>query len=240
MEASEEFSPASILSRLQKEQPTSYLFAIKNENDCFLGATPERLVKRHDGKFYSTCLAGSIRRGKTKEEDDQLGNELLNDKKNLHEHAVVVHMIKDAMAACCEEVIASDQPQLYKVKDIQHLYTPVVGKAKEGVSLLQMVKKLHPTPALGGYPKEEAIKKIREVEHLDRGWYAAPVGWIDFAGNGEFAVAIRSGLLQGKEASLFAGCGIVGDSDPITEYNETLMKFRPMLSALGGKGNDIK
>ena len=97
-----------------------------------------------------------------------------------------------------------------------------------------MVNLLHPTPALGGYPKETAMKKIRDEDLLDRGWYAGAVGWLDAKGNGEFAVAIRSGLLQGKEASLFAGCGIVGDSDPESEYQETIIKFKPMISALGG------
>jgi menaquinone-specific isochorismate synthase len=92
---------------------------------------------------------------------------------------------------------------------------------------------MHPTPALGGTPREKAIKEIREAEPLDRGWYAAPIGWMDAEGNGEFAVAIRSGLLQGKEASIFAGCGVVGDSDPMSEYEETKVKFTPMLSALG-------
>jgi menaquinone-specific isochorismate synthase len=112
------------------------------------------------------------------------------------------------------------------------LYTPVEGQAKRGVSILKVVEALHPTPALGGFPRLEAVKVIRRVELLDRGWYAAPVGWVNCKMDGEFAVAIRSGLIQGNEASLFAGCGIVGDSDPIGEYNETGLKFRPMLSAL--------
>jgi len=95
-----------------------------------------------------------------------------------------------------------------------------------------MVEKLHPTPALGGHPRDKALEKIREEEKLDRGWYAAPVGWVNMNGDGEFAVAIRSGLVRKKSVSLFAGCGIVGDSDPENEYKETEMKFRPMLSAL--------
>ncbi|MFP3471758.1 chorismate-binding protein, partial [Micrococcus sp. SIMBA_144] len=89
----------------------------------------------------------------------------------------------------------------------------------------------HPTPALGGYPQVEAVNEIKRIENLDRGWYAGPVGWVDFQGNGEFAVAIRSGLLNGDQATLYAGCGIVGDSDPDSEYEETKMKFKPMLTA---------
>jgi menaquinone-specific isochorismate synthase len=226
-------SVESILYRLYQQQPQSYLFAFESKNDCFLGASPERLVKREGDLFLSTCLAGSIRRGTTPEEDIYLGAELLNDEKNRHEHQLVVNMIKEAMTAVCEDVYAPTEPVLYKVRDIQHLYTPVTAKA-ENRSLLKVVEQLHPTPALGGYPQKEAVKKLREIERLDRGWYAGPVGWIDYREDGEFAVAIRSGLLQGKEASLFAGCGIVGDSDPLSEYKETQIKLKPMLSALRG------
>lgn len=234
------FIPVSILQRLRREQPTSYIFAVQSQEDCFLGASPERLVKRENNQFYSTCLAGSIERGKTAFEDDQLGTFLLNDDKNLHEHKLVVNMIKEAFEKSCYKVDVPNSPILYKVRDIQHLYTPVTGEPKEDVSLLTMVKHLHPTPALGGFPKADALNKIRDVEQLDRGWYAAPVGWMDAEGNGEFLVSIRSGLIQGNEVSLFAGCGIVGDSVPESEYKETNMKFRPMLSAIGGTGNEIK
>jgi menaquinone-specific isochorismate synthase len=122
-----------------------------------------------------------------------------------------------------------------KMRDIQHLYTPVIGKSKKDTSLLLFVDRLHPTPALGGLPKAAAVDKIRQVEELDRGLYAGPLGWVDYKSNGEFAVSIRSGLIQGKETSLFAGCGIVADSDSESEYLETSLKFRPMLTALGGK-----
>ncbi|HAQ08276.1 MAG TPA: isochorismate synthase, partial [Bacillus bacterium] len=155
--------------------------------------------------------------------------------KNLIEHQYVVDMIKEAMRETCDEVILPDEPKLMKMKYIQHLYTPVVGKNREGTSLLHLVNRLHPTPALGGLPKKAAVEKIREVEQMDRGLYAAPIGWMDYQGNGEFAVAIRSGLIQGREASLFAGCGIVADSNAESEYTETSIKFRPMLTALGGK-----
>lgn len=234
------FITEDILNRLRKEQPTSYIFALESNGDCFIGATPERLIKKEGSEAFTTCLAGSIARGKSKAEDIQLGNELLNDEKNLHEHDVVVRAITSAFEQGCVQVEVPEKPALYKVRDIQHLYTPIVGRVKEDVSLLTLVEKLHPTPALGGYPKQEALEKIREIEHLDRGLYAGPVGWLDGIGNGEFAVGIRSGLLQGKEASLFAGCGIVGNSDPVSEYKETQMKFRPMLSALGGSCNESK
>lgn len=225
----------TVLANLLHEQKDSFTFAFESNGDCFIGASPERLVKKDGTSLFSACLAGSIGRGATPEEDEQLGNELLNDQKNLIEHQYVVEMIRGAMQETCDEVILPDKPQLMKMKYIQHLYTPVVGKNREGTSLLDLVDRLHPTPALGGLPKQAAVEKIREVEQLDRGLYAAPLGWMDYRANGEFAVAIRSGLIQGKEASLFAGCGIVADSNAESEYIETSIKFRPMLAALGGK-----
>jgi menaquinone-specific isochorismate synthase len=223
-----------ILKNLYNQQRDSFIFVFESNGDCFIGATPERLVKKQGNDVFSTCLAGSIRRGKTEEEDKMLGQTLLNDEKNLIEHGYVVEMIKEALEESCEEIILPEKPQLMRIRDIQHLYTPVIGKCQKDASLLLLVERLHPTPALGGLPKEEAIEKIREVEELDRGFYAAPLGWCDYRGNGEFSVSIRSGLIQDKEVSLFAGCGVVANSDSESEYLETGLKFRPMLRALGG------
>ena len=227
-----DISPEFVLDRLQTEQPLSYVFAFESDNDCFIGATPERLVKRQEDDFFFTCLAGSMKRGKTEREDDQLGTMLFEDKKNRHEHQLVVDMIKTTVEKLCQNVVVPDKPVLCKMRDIQHLHTPIHAKAN-GHSLLAIASALHPTPALGGFPQDASIEKIREMEALDRGWYASPVGWIDHRENGEFAIGIRSALLKGKQASLFAGCGIVVDSDPISEYHETNIKFKPMLSALG-------
>ncbi|MCM3619602.1 isochorismate synthase [Sutcliffiella horikoshii] len=223
-----------VLQNLVEEQTNSYIFTVERGTDCFLGATPEQLVKKQGRKVESMCLAGSIARGATFEEDVQFGQELLADEKNLHEHDLVVQMIRASLEKVCEEVSTPTEPNLYKMKHIQHLHTPVKAKTKEERSISDLVKLLHPTPALGGFPQEVSLETIREVERLDRGWYAGPLGWMDWKDDGEFVVAIRSGLLQGNEASLFAGCGIVGDSDPESEYHETQIKFRPMLSALGG------
>lgn len=235
---SDTLNVAHALRRLCEEQAESYVFAVERGNDCFLGASPERLVKRDGDKFYSVSLASSIGRGKTKEEDIRLGQKLLQDEKFLIEHKVVVDMIKAAMEECCDEVDVPSEPSLFKAAYIQHLYTPVIGKARKGTTLLSMVKKLHPTPALGGFPQSKAVRKIRELEMLDRGWYAAPLGWINESGDGEFIGAIRSGLIRnGREVSLFVGNGIVGDSEPESEFEETKLKPRPMLSALGGSGS---
>ncbi|MRX72431.1 isochorismate synthase [Bacillus lacus] len=230
----EEIDLYSTLDSLQKEQDSCYIFAFENGSKCFIGATPERLVKKEGGTVLSTCLAGSIRRGLTPSEDLDLQNELLNDEKNLIEHEIVVRMIRNSLKDLCERVYSPEKPVIFKTKNIQHLYTPVRGYMKKESSLLHLIEKFHPTPALGGSPQQAAVEMIRDIEPMNRGWYAGPIGWIDSHDNGEFAVAIRSGLVDGKEAHLFAGCGIVEESDPAAEYQETQIKLKPMLSALGG------
>lgn len=231
--AERSFRAEQILRRLLQEQDNTYVFAIEQGSDLFIGATPERLVKSKGRQFLTLSLAGSIARGQSEAEDQKLGEFLTHDLKNLHEHDLAVEMITDAMSKLCEEVQVPEGPILYKLKDIQHLLTPISGQAREGATLLQAVEMLHPTPALGGMPQKAAVEAIRSLEQMDRGWYAAPIGWLNRSLDGEFAAAIRSALIRGKEAILFAGCGIVGDSDPESEYQETALKFTPMLSALG-------
>ncbi len=223
-----------VVDNLWKQQPDSFVFSFERGDSCFIGATPERLVKKTGEEILSTCLAGSIARGETLESDEALGEELLHDEKNRYEHQLVVDSIQAALAPFCDELAIPSYPQLMKLKDIQHLYTPVIGQASKHASLLNLVEHLHPTPALGGVPRDKAMHVIRQEEEMDRGLYAAPVGWIDAYGNGEYAVALRSGLLQNDKAFLYAGCGIVADSQPESEFKETQMKFRPMLRALGG------
>lgn len=228
-------SSPQVLSHVVNEQPESYLFGLEHENLLFFGASPERLVKVEDGKAFSSCVAGSIKRGKTAEEDKLLGDSLLNDAKNLGEHQYVVDMIAHTFEKNCIQYTVPRRPKLLKIRDIQHLYTPVEGMLSQDATILQLVKLLHPTPALGGVPRQEALKIIRDNEAMNRGLYAAPLGWIDAEGNGEFAVAIRSAALKDNKAYLYAGGGIVADSEPNPEYEETLVKFRPMLRALGGQ-----
>ncbi|MFC4410297.1 isochorismate synthase MenF [Chungangia koreensis] len=233
----EKFNSSAALRSISMEQPESYHFGLELGSQMFCGATPERLVKVESGKALSTCLAGSIKRGKTAEEDRLLGDVLLNDPKNRGEHQYVVDMISSIFDEYCENYKLPKKPKLLKIRDIQHLYTPVEGRLKSNASLFQLVKSLHPTPALGGVPRGLSMEIIRKSEKMDRGYYAAPVGWIDASGNGEFAVAIRSALLDHDSAYLYAGGGIVADSEPISEYEETKVKFRPMLRTFGGKLN---
>ncbi|MGP3562477.1 isochorismate synthase [Geobacillus sp. BK01] len=229
---------AFVLTRLREQQPFAYLFAFEQDGRCFIGASPEQLVQKEGEACRSVCLAGSARRGRTAGEDEQLGAWLQADSKNREEHQFVVHMIRRLFSSVCETVEMPDGPQLLKLPHIQHLCTPVVGRGCREPSVLHLVEMMHPTPALGGTPRERAMEAIRALEPLDRGWYAAPIGWVDGDGNGEWAVAIRSGLLDGDKATLFAGCGIVAHSSPESEYEETNVKMAPMLSALGVMNDD--
>lgn len=231
---SQPFDPGLVLERLRTDYPGCFSFAIAQGDACFLGASPERLVRLHRGSVKATTLAGSIRRGSTPEEDRRLGAELLMCAKDRAEHAIVLRALTSALADLCTDLVVQDAPTLMKMSNVQHLHTPIVGQVAGNRCILELVERLHPTPAVGGAPRETALRLIRERERLDRGWYAAPVGWIDAQGEGEFAVAIRSALLRGTEATLFAGCGLVADSDPDSEYAEAQLKLRPMLTALGG------
>ncbi|GGL48586.1 isochorismate synthase [Sporolactobacillus putidus] len=225
----------SVMGRLREQQKGNFIFSLESSGDCFLGATPERLVRKRGNELFSTCLAGSIIRGKDEASDKLLGDELLKDPKNRLEHQYVVSAIKEALERLCKSLSVPDEPIVMKNKHIQHLYTPVQGTCDPDVSVFDVIDRLHPTPALGGVPTDKAVIWIRENEKLERGLYASPIGWADAFGNGEFAVGIRSALIHGKKATLFAGCGVLQDSIPEKEYEETAVKFRPMLSAFGVK-----
>jgi isochorismate synthase len=231
--AAQPFAPSSVLERLCATYPSCFVFAVARGSRTFLGATPERLVRLRAGEVQAMCLAGSIARGATPEEDLLLGERLLASAKDREEHAVVVRALAGGLAEVCTHVAPIEAPELLKVSNVQHLLTTVSGRAGAGRTVLDMVGNLHPTPAVGGYPREAALRLIREREGMDRGWYAGPIGWLDTRGDGEFAVALRSALVHGSDASLFAGCGIVAGSDPDGEYDESCLKLRPMLAALG-------
>lgn len=221
-----------IINNLIQTQPNSYVFAFEKDDDCFIGASPERLVRVNNEHVLSTCLAGTAPRGQNEREDEQIKEQLFHDDKNREEHDYVVEMIRKSINPYCDHLNIPNEPIVLSLKDLHHLYTPVTATLKEDATLFDFIKQLHPTPALGGEPKEASLAFIREHEQLDRGWYGAPVGWLDEQLNGEFAVAIRSGLVHKETVSLFAGCGVMKDSDPKLEYEETNVKFLPMLNAL--------
>ena len=215
------------------------IFAIGRAESCFLGATPERLVQLSDKNVAVSCIAGTAARGGTEAEDVQLGAELLASDKNRREHSYVVETIMSSLAGHCDDLRVPEAPELLRVRNLQHLYTPLTATIRPDRSLFDLVADLHPTPAVGGTPREPALAFIDRYENLDRGWYAAPVGWVDEAGNGEFVVALRSAIINQNDnaavAHLYAGCGVVAGSEPEAELRESRLKLRPMLSALSGR-----
>lgn len=226
------FNITAILHRLCENYPSAYIFAIQRGKRYFVGATPEQLIRGVDGQIQTMALAGSAPRGTTEEEDQCLGNELLQSLKNQEEHRVVVTTISDALANICSRVWVADTPHLLRLKNIQHLETAITGTLLPDHSILEAIENLHPTPAVGGFPRQPALAAIRAHEQLDRGWYAGPIGWIGASGNGEFAVALRSALIDGNQATLFAGCGIVAASQPESEFAESCLKLEAMLRGL--------
>lgn len=222
-----------ILNRLRHQYPDCYSFLIRQgENSSFIGCTPERLASFNNEFILTEGLAGSTPRGKTASEDVQLENELLKSKKDRNEHEFVINAIFKSLKSYSDSLHIPKLPSIKKLTNVQHLYTPIRAHIKKGVSKTEVLKNLHPTPAVGGYPKEKAVPYISQFEDFDRGWYAAPIGWINANGDGEFVVAIRSGLIKKDEVNFYAGCGIVDGSDPVKEWEETNLKFIPMLSAL--------
>jgi isochorismate synthase len=226
---------AAVLRRLREGYPQCTVFAFARGDACFLGATPERLVRLEGRAVRADPLAGSAARGATEDEDRRLGDALLADEKERREHGLVVGAVRDALEPVCSHLDVPETPELLRMPNVQHLHTPIRGVLAGEASILELVERLHPTPAAGGLPRDAALSLIRRYEPFDRGWYAGPVGWVDGGGNGEFAVAIRSALLRGHEALLYAGCGIVAGSDPEREYAESCLKLRPMLWALNGR-----
>lgn len=233
MESRHEITPTMLSYSLRQSYPECYNFIIQVDKDTsFIGATPERLASFKNGFFKTEGLAGSTSRGKSASEDAALAQSLMKSEKDLDEHQFVVRAIDDSLAPYSYRVEHPNQPLIKKLNNVQHLFTPISASIKDGVQIHELLRQLHPTPAVGGYPKERAIPYIQNIEQIERGWYSAPVGWYNLNGCGEFAVAIRSALIHKNKAHLFAGCGIVENSDPESEWNETLMKFQPMTSAL--------
>jgi len=221
----------SVLEHLRQAHADCYVFGIWSGDSVFAGATPERLVRLDGREVKASSLAGSVRRGKTDEEDAALARGLLESAKDRREHEIVRRVLVAGLSKLCDDVSADDTPSILSLPQVHHLHTGIRATLRNDHSLLELIGEIHPTPAVGGEPSERALAFIREHEKLDRGWYAAPVGWMQ-RDRGEFAVALRSAVITGSEASLFAGCGVVRDSTPEEEYAESLLKLEPIQLAL--------
>ncbi|UPV73827.1 isochorismate synthase [Halorussus limi] len=231
-ELADEVSIPDALARLGESYPDCFRFCFEPTTDgAFFGATPERLATLRGRTVETDALAGSVGRGDTPEEDAELEASIETSEKMAHEHGLVVETIRDQLSPVSGEVRVADR-RVRKLATIQHLWTPIEADLTDNGHVLSIVEALHPTPAVGGLPPEAALRTIRETETFDRGWYAAPVGWFDAAGDGTFAVGLRSAVTDGTSATLFAGNGIVADSDPDEEYEEVQLKYRPILDEL--------
>jgi menaquinone-specific isochorismate synthase len=217
-----------VLERLRRTYPSCYRFLVQPTEDAgFLGAPPERLVKRTGRHVETEALAGSVGRGGTPEADAELAQSLVDSEKIQHEQRLVVDAICDQLGPLGD--VTEGEQSVRKLDNIQHLHTPISAELAADAHVLDIVEALHPTPAVGGLPPGAAAATIRDVETFERGWYASPVGWFDGSGDGEFLVAIRSGVAGGRQATLFAGNGIVRDSNPQEEWDEVQLKYRPLL-----------
>jgi isochorismate synthase len=227
-----DYDACALLDTLRRAHPTCAIFAVARPGVVFLGATPECLVRLVGSRLETASVAGSAPRGRSPEEDLELGRRLRESKKEQAEHAFVVRALCDALAPHCDALEVQESPRLMRLQDIQHLETPIAGQLRERRSILELVGAVHPTPAIAGAPREAALEWLRANENLDRGWYSGPIGFADSEGGGEFFAALRSAVLRGNEARLFAGAGVVDGSDPESELRETRLKLRAMLVPL--------
>ena len=217
-----------VLARLIEGYHSTWTFHV----DGLVGATPELLVRRERGLATSRVLAGTIRRQGDESQEVALAQALAESSKDLTEHEYAVASVADALAPYCSGMNVPDQPYVLKLPNVMHLASDVTGVCRNGASSLAMAEALHPSAAVCGTPTASALALIRELEHLDRGRYSGPVGWIDTNGDGEWGIALRCGRIEGRTATLYAGCGIVADSDPAAELAETRAKLIPMRDAL--------
>jgi menaquinone-specific isochorismate synthase len=228
-EADRPFERAAVLDRLRRVQPSSLTYAVGD----FVGASPELLVRRRGARVVSRPMAGTVPRGTTPADDQRLTAALTASPKDGEEHAVVVDAVRRALAPVCRELVSDARPSVTRLATVSHLATTVAGRLRlPAPSALALAGLLHPTPAVAGDPQAEALAAIEELEDIDRGLYAGPVGWVDARGDGDWAVALRCAHLQGNRARLAAGAGIVADSDPGAEWAETEAKLDGMLRAL--------
>lgn len=218
-----------LTNKLKDDYPASYLFIYRKSNSIFLGASPEKLFVINKNIIETEALAGTVKRGNTDSDDDQLADFLLNDKKELAEHNNVVEYIVNTISEFADGIQYGD-PSIKKLKYIQHLWTPIKGTLKGKPPIKSIIKKLHPTPAVCGDPKVAALETINYLENFERGLFTGVLGWFSNDGFGEFAVAIRSALIKNDKLLLFAGCGIVEGSTPEKEFYETELKLKSILS----------
>ncbi|MCF2238171.1 isochorismate synthase MenF [Halobacterium salinarum] len=224
-------TPCALLERLRQRYPACFRFLVAPaDGGVFLGATPERLASLRGGRVETVALAGSVGRGDSPAADARLADRLRESDKLRHEQGVVVDTIARRLEGIGD--VAVGDRDVRQLSTIQHLETPISAAVSADTHVLDVIETLHPTPAVNGLPPADALATIRDTETFDRGWYAAPIGWIDADGDGTFGVGLRSGVVDDDSVTLFAGNGIVGDSTPDAEWEEVQLKYRPVLDEL--------
>ena len=228
------FDPLATAWALRQRQTHSTTFLVRRKDgQAFLGSSPETLVQLSEQRVTTVALAGTRRRGDTSaEEDEALSAALLDSEKDRHEQELVAEAIVEALGHHVHDLEQTADPEVVRHPDVQHLRTEIQGRLANNATIFELVKQLHPTPAVGGLPRESALAWLDNHEQLDRGWYAGPIGWLSPKGEGEFVVAIRSVLMTGHMASAFAGCGLVLNSNPEDEWEESQVKLQTVRQGL--------
>lgn len=220
-----------VVAELRRRYPQCYIYGWQRGDAVLVGASPELLVAREERQVRSLLLAGSAPRGENDGDDLAEGQALMASSKDRSEHGLVVEDVTERLAPLAANVEVAPIA-LRRMPTVQHLATEVTATTRGTVPILEIVDRLHPTPAVGGTPRDQALAYIDKVEAIDRGWYSGGIGWFDANGDGEVAVALRCALIRGDHALVFAGNGIVADSDPAAELAETRLKLRPLLELL--------
>jgi salicylate biosynthesis isochorismate synthase/menaquinone-specific isochorismate synthase len=225
---------AAVFGVLREAFGACFVFCAGRGDAAFVAASPELLIRREGMRASTLALAGSIRRSADPAVDDHLGEQLLHSAKDRQEHEIVSRRIELALLPHSVWVTKAPEPTVVSVANIQHLATPVRAQLRRPVGAIELAGILHPTPAVGGEPHAAAVALIPALEGIDRGWYAGPVGWTDANEDGEFCVALRCALIEGRLARCYAGVGVVADSDPAAELAETEVKLQALLPVLSG------
>ena len=231
IDANRPFVISDVIERLVALYPSCMVYSIEG----FLGASPELLIRRSGDKVESHPLAGTVARSGDAHGDELLVARLMGTPKIRHEHRVVVEAIASALGPLCASMEVPDSPSVLGLRNVSHLATHITGRLTEAPhppSALQLAARIHPTPAVGGSPTDEAVRYLQKVEGFDRGRYAGPLGWVDARGDGCFALGIRCAEVSGESARIYAGNGIVAGSDPADELAETQLKLQALLAAL--------
>jgi isochorismate synthase len=240
VELSGSVDPVDIVSHLWEVSRGSYAFLFEPvPGSTLLGAAPETVATLRDGVFHATAVAGSIRRGETIREQADLAAQLLASEKDRVEQRIALNDMVARLETVAHQIRTDPQPHVLTLSRIQHLETEIRASVPAEVGILDLLRLLHPTPAVCGLPRDSAMAFLSEEEPFERGWYAGPVGLFDAEGNGIFVPALRTGVSTGSGWRLFAGAGIVEGSVPALEWEETAIKFELMLEALAESGADL-